>query len=74
MFDNIETYRFPKVPETVRKAEKKLQSEAPALYKLISRYRNSRADRFYEVCKFHLQRSGLPYEDWIRVIADFVNV
>lgn len=74
MFDNIETYRFPKVPETVREAEKKLQSEAPELYIRISRYRNSKTDRFYEVCKFQLERSGLKYDDWIRVIADFVNV
>lgn len=75
MYDNMpDAFRFPTLPNKVKEAESKLKAGAPELYKQIASYRDCRAWRMYEMAKWRLERSGLPYEDWIKVITDFLNV
>ena len=74
MFENIDKARTPKVPESVRNAERILMSEAPDLYAKISRFRNCRCSTLYERAKAQLSISKYDFEKYHKTLADFCNV
>lgn len=62
-----------KIPTHVSRAEKKLKTQ-PELYRRISHLRNAKSWNAYNQAKHWLQMIALDFDEWIRIIADFVNV
>jgi hypothetical protein len=62
-----------KISTHVSRAEKKLKTQ-PELYRRISHLRNAKSCNAYNQAKHKLEMAALDFDEWIRTIADFVNV
>lgn len=57
----------------VSRAEKKLK-EQPELYIRIRSLRNAKSWNAYNQAKRYLETTALDFDEWIKVVVDFVNV